>query len=372
MQRTQRLFAWLPRFFSRDPLPFEAFRLRHDAAPATWQVRDGTLTAVATSDGVEIARVELNLADYTLAGLVVALATAGFTMLQTCTPAQASLSALCLLDAAGDQDASNGDRVVAWSSLLWAYLEPLALELDAADSQITAMLAQLNLQAAEGDWLDALGEFYGFPRRAAEMDAAYRARIVEEVLAPRGNNVAIAEAIRRAAGQATEVVDVVTYGAPTPTYNAAHTHNGAITHNATPSLKYGLFDVTTGYDLLGADHPTAYLAAVRDFVSRMRDAGTQLRAVALTGAEMTDALLSGSDGGDLAFGIGPILTDTLASLDDSAVAFLVSPMPATDTDPLPEAADAIDLTSTADITHNSLRAHNAVVTYSGGAVLESF
>lgn len=191
MKLTQALLAWLPRFFDRDPLPFIALRIRHSgqsvevitgdttlittdtsltgdggyiAFSATWQVADRTLTATMLEDGEATNTVTFDLAEHTIASLADALDAAGFAVTVGASPAQGTLSALILCDGEGDSDTSNGDALYAWTSLLFAYLQPMAAELEEAGDQIGNMLLQMETQTAETEWLDFIGSYYAVPR----------------------------------------------------------------------------------------------------------------------------------------------------------------------------------------------------------------
>lgn len=287
MRLTPRLLGHLNRVFSADPEPFLALRLRY-AGEMTWRVADGRLRT--TVPEAPTANLDLDLAGYTIGGLAAHLAAQpGYLVPYVALGEQARLSALALLDGEGDPARSNGDHLRAYSSVLWSYMEALAIELAAAAAAIESLPLEMQTTTAEGTWLDLLGSYYGIRRQGGEADRAYGARIIAEVLRPRGNNVAIEMAIRSMTGQEAAVVDVVEWGADAPLHDGSITYDGTHLHNSSAQPRYGLFDITVGYDLEGAYDPTAFAASMRALVERLRDAGTQLRAVSLEAAEMEDS-----------------------------------------------------------------------------------
>ena len=191
MRLTESLLAWLPRFFNRDPLPFIALRVRHAGqavAPITgdttlittdtsmtgdggyiafsvaWRVADRTLTLTRLEGSAVTGTVVYDLTKHTIASLADAISSDGFAIAVEASPAQGVLSALILVDGAGDSASSNGDALFGFTSLLFAYLQPMAAELEAAEGQIGNMLLQMETQTAETEWLDFIGSYYAVPR----------------------------------------------------------------------------------------------------------------------------------------------------------------------------------------------------------------
>jgi hypothetical protein len=199
------------------------------------------------------------------------------------------LSACALIDGDGYQAQSNGDIIRAYQSTLWMYLDALATELVEAKNRIIAMLDQMSIKTADNEWLDEWGEYFGVLRAASEPDADYANRIIAEVIRPRGNNKAIESALFQQFGQVVNVTDVVKWGSPSPAYNGVNTHNSAVNYNASATPKYGLFEIIIGYDLLTSGDPPAFTQGVRDFVEKIRDAGTHLDSVNLSGSLLSDA-----------------------------------------------------------------------------------
>lgn len=168
MTLSDSLLAWLPRFFNRDPMPFIAMRVKNGGdytdTPLTWLANNRTLTLIRQEEGAPPTTFTYDLAAYTVSSLAAAISADGFTVLLEASPDQGVLSALILMDGEGDTSASNGDALFAWTSLLFAYLQPMAAELDEAGDQIVNMLLQMETQTAEKEWLDFIGSYYAVPR----------------------------------------------------------------------------------------------------------------------------------------------------------------------------------------------------------------
>lgn len=180
--------------FDKDPVRDLAFRLRHPSR-ASWRVADGVLTAY-------IANVEAGtfaLKDFTVAQLSTALHGAGFEILDL-NSSVSGMSALVLVEASGDEYESNGDRLFAFTSLLWVLLSGYSVELREQSRQIGQALRQMIITQAEGEWLRVWGTLFGVGDEIGESDADYAARIPREAFRERVNAYAIEKAIRDLTG----------------------------------------------------------------------------------------------------------------------------------------------------------------------------
>lgn len=174
--------------FDVDPGESLALRVRHPDG-ARWSIADEVLTVAAGA----VSRT-YQLADKTVSQLAAALVADGFEVPQLSSE-WSERSALVLAEGSGDQGASNGDHISAFTSILWALLSGYSGELRMAAHQIVQALRQMVLHQAEMEWLDLWGTLYGVPRKDGEMDAAYAPRIVREVLRLRVNAHGIEQAI---------------------------------------------------------------------------------------------------------------------------------------------------------------------------------
>lgn len=195
---SHRLAARLPAFFDTRPEAVLALRVQHPEG-AHWHLADETLTLSA---GAALAVIPLD--GHTLASLADAIELAGFSVAYS-NPGIAHLSALILLDGAGDQSASNGDHLYAFSTVLAALLHALGGEFGHAREAVTAALAQLILPQSTQEWADLFGRMFDVPRMSGEADGVYTQRILIEVRRARSNPVTIAENIRRLTGITVQV-----------------------------------------------------------------------------------------------------------------------------------------------------------------------
>ena len=292
-----KLLGFLNRVWSRDPVDVLALRLTCDGADLTWSVRANVLTTAPA--GGTAAPLFIDLSLYTVTTLAAYLAAqTGYTVSYVDTGSVAGLSALCLRDQSGDVAASNGDHIYAATNPIYLLFGAIAQGLRWARSAIVQMLLQMQIPTAAGEWLDFHGKYYVVPRNLGEPDPSYSARIVPQVLLPKGNNVAIANVVSATFGQPVRVVDAVTYAAPRPQRNGTIQYDGTNLHQTVGSSPtYGLFDIQVGQDILGTGDPLP-AAAVRAVVEKVRDAGTQLRSIVGIPSALTDQAMSPS--GDVA------------------------------------------------------------------------
>lgn len=321
MLLTQKLLRLLNSVFDKDARAFTAFRIRHESGRMRWRVEDHVLTG--SVDGEDL--FEVDLAGYTIRTLLEHLATLpGITVVSRASSEQLGLSAGALMDQLGDEATSNGDQVHAFTSVLWAYLDAMAVELREARRQIDEALLQMSAKTAEAEWLDEWGGYFGFPRKDGEADAAYSKRIIEEVLRPRGNNKAIEIGLRDVFGQDCKVIDLQRFGDVFPIYDGALVHDGTYLHNADAIPYYGLFKIVIGYDLLGGEDISGYINEVRSYVDTLRDAGTHLESVELTGSELDDTFSPPADG--LSVQVLSAIATLLDALDEPTETVPVFPL----------------------------------------------
>lgn len=317
MKLTPTLLGYLNSVFDKDPRAVVLLRLQY-AGQMSWTVSDQVLTTQVT--GGPGAGLTVDLTQYTIRDLVTFLAgQAGYTVVYM-DASRADLSAVVLLDGGSDQSATNGDHLFGYTSLLWAYMEAVSVELGVAEAAAAAAPGMLDLIHAEGMWLDVIGSYYGVPRIAGEADAQYGPRIIAEALRPRSNNIAIELAVESYTGGPSQVTDVAVNGGLEPLYDGTTTYDGTHTHNATNSIVYGLFDATIPYDLLGGAAPAPYVNNVKGVIERIRAAGTHLRALVLGPGKISDTLTAKPT--DLmGLAVAVILADTLTTpTDDLALA----------------------------------------------------
>lgn len=373
MLLTQKLLRLLNSVFDKDARAFTAFRIRHESGRLRWRIEDRVLTG--SVDGVGL--FEVSLAGYTIRTLLEHLATLpGITVISRVSTEQFGLSAGALMDQSGDQASSNGDQVLAFTSLLWAYLEAMAVELREARRQIDEALLQMSAKTAEAEWLDEWGGYFGFPRKGGEADAAYSKRIVEEILRPRGNNKAIEIGLRDVFGQDCEVIDLQRFGDVFPIYGGAFVHDGTYLHNADAIPYYGLFKVVIGYDLLGGSDISGYADEVSAYIDTLRDAGTHLESIELTGSKLDDSFAGAEDGSSVqVLSVIPALLDALNEPTETVPVFPLvvgdasapgGTVPNSFADQLDAPSDATGGSIAYATAYSGLRKYDAKVPHSGG------
>ena len=268
MKLTQKLIGYLNRVFDRGPAQALALRLRYNGTAMTWRVADGVLTT-SVSGGIGSA-LSVPLAEYSVAELCAFLAAQpGYSVPYQDLSTFTGLSALVLLDGDGDQSKSNGDHLNGFTSVLWAYMDSVASELTLLNASIAEAIKQLSAKTAEGEWVDEHGSYYNVKRDAGELDQAYVARMISELVRARGNNISIADAVERAIGGSewgkARVIDYKT-----------------VTTAGDGTKSYGLFGVYVDVDINGPLSFAQIDANLRAALAAMRDAGTHLRTLKYT------------------------------------------------------------------------------------------
>lgn len=300
MQLTNKLISYLHRGFSKDPEQFLAMRLRYDGL-MSWQIVDGRLTT--TVSGGSGAALDVDLTTLTIATLAsYCAAQQGYTVGFVANGAQSGFSARILLDGGNNQDASNGDHIYAYASLIWAYLDAAAIELAGAKTAIVEMLKQMSVSTSSGEFLDDLGDQYGIARLLGESDAIYSHRIIASIILPKGNNVAIEMAIESATGGfKANIVDAPVSTLTNYIYRSGTSRfDGSFSRTPIVRKFYGQFDVAAGFDLLSAESITALSIRIRAAIEKTRDAGTKLRQITLSGG-ISDTATAATDVSALSF-----------------------------------------------------------------------
>lgn len=360
MKLTKKLLGYLNRVFSRDPKPFLAIRIRY-AGGMHWKVADGILTTTVT--GGAGASLTIDLSQYTLSGLAGFIAgQTGYEVLRLDSE-HADLSARVLIDAEGDQDDSSGDHLYGYTSLLWAVLEAIAVQLGKLEKQIILAPDQMSIGTAEGMWIDEIGGYFGVLRETGESDEVYGPRIIAEVVRPRSNNIAIESAIQAYTSQVATVVDVELPGYTGPLYNGAIDYDGTSYHDSTGTTFYGLFDVAYAYDLLNGGDLTDFQNSVRALIGRLRAAGTHLRALALQTSAVNDDFVNAPVDSMAAVVVNSIMADTRSAPTETMSTIAAK---ATLSDALTSPTEDAGLEVGLNYTYSGLRSYNGKIIYAGG------
>lgn len=294
MKLTTKLLGFLNRVFNKAPGDTLALRLSYDGG-MSWRVADGVLTT--TVSGGSGAGLTVDLSGYTLASLAGYLASQpGYSVpFVTSDPDLTGVSALALIDGGADIATSNGDHLQAYTSALWAIMEPQSYQLTLARQAIAKAPRELSVPTAEGEWLDELGSQYGIPRNDGELDGVYAARMIATIGRPLANNVAMEAAINVVTGGLrASVVD-----APARAFTSPYA-----------GTSYGLFDVVYSIALDSSDDFGTYTSRVRAVVDAYRAAGTHMRTLAVNGT-LADTYPTGTiDDSSVSFRVKPEMLET--------------------------------------------------------------
>lgn len=259
MTLTEKLLGYLNRVFDKGPDAALALRLNYDGA-MTWRVSGGVLTTSVT--GGTGSPLTVALGGFSVSGLAAYLsAQPGYSVPFTATGDLASRSALALIETTGNPAQSNGDHLMAFQSVLWAYMSAQSAELSTAQLAIGEALLQIAALTASDTWVDEHGSYYGVARTNGEADVSYVARIVSEITRARGNGIAIAEAVKL--GATATYVTVTDYA--------------TVTVSGGGVGSYGLFDMDVEVPVESVLTQPQIEANSLAVLEAMRDAGTHLR-----------------------------------------------------------------------------------------------
>ena len=364
MQLTQTLLGYLNRVFNKDPARVLAMQFTHQY-PMSWTVQDAVLTTTVLNGGMG-GNLTIDLTQYTFAQLVNYIAAQPGYITPFLAPSMADVCAAALLDASGSVTPSEPPQpMYAYTSVLWAYLECNAAELELAAAQIKNLPLQMSTTTADTIWLNVLGTYYNVPRLLNEPDTAYGPRIIASVLRPMSNNVAMEIAITTFTGQDTTVTDVVLPGVTGNAYNGKFTYNGAINHDSANTPIYGLFDVEYGYDLINGQDPTTFAQTITALINTLRAAGTHLRDLSLVGSNLQDTLTPPTDSFSLIEVVAPF-ADTLTPPTDAMSVINIRQTPFADTLTPPDDTGAMELTIQYNYQYNGIRRFDGTVLYQSG------
>lgn len=181
------LLSALPRVFRTGPQPAPAL-------VCTW-AGAGTLTVAVTATALELAIDDVSLATIaradTLADLALAL-TALPDVGVVLAEGSEAVRAAVLLEAPALPVTAEGLVLYRWTNPTWRLLEAVRPLFEDAAADVDIAVDQLNLLRAGGDFADLWGRLTGTARGVDELDDAYTARQLRELLRPRENNEALA------------------------------------------------------------------------------------------------------------------------------------------------------------------------------------
>ncbi len=180
--------------FDKSPEQELVLRIR-GATSLNWSVKAGVLTVTVNGFAHKYA-----LASLTFAALIDLMALDDIVV-EYLNPAFSSLGSHMLLDAANDQDNSNGTYLYAYSAVLWALFASYSIELDRAQYSVGEALRQMIIGQANDEWLDLWGTLYDYKRTPGKLDIVYALEIPREAFRVRVNALAIEKAILELTGK---------------------------------------------------------------------------------------------------------------------------------------------------------------------------
>ena len=183
----QRLLGRLNRVFDKEPVAVLALRIRSPLG-LRWRVKDRVLSVMRPG----LPDLLLGLEGRSIAQLRDALEAAGVQIAYHADEPEVLVQgALSLVEGQGDQDKSNGDWLVAYTSILYAWADAVGRYLDLARADIPEALKQLVVPTSEGFWSELWASHFGLARRRNEPDARLNYRTAYEWRRPRSTPLAI-------------------------------------------------------------------------------------------------------------------------------------------------------------------------------------
>ena len=255
MRLINKLLRALHNGFNRDPGAVPVLQLEQTSGHYQLRLEDNTLTL--DYDDLPQTTWDLSQDTLTYAQLAEDLA-AYFSTVTWVDIGQAGRATRTM----ARLDTSDTSYLISrYSATLWTLMDSYTSPLRDAKAAISDMLAQLFLHTAEVNWLDEWASYLGFIRQAQEADSTYRQRMINALLKPKCNNIALELIL-------SEHYDLNT--------------------SVTDDLKYpGVFNAIMSFDLLGADdNPKTSLANATALINTVKAAGTKLGAFQLSASRL--------------------------------------------------------------------------------------
>jgi len=205
MDLIDALASDLPSTFHRDPAAVPAFTLYYHA-PLAWTVTPTNRLQITLGETAH----DIDLRAHTHASLAASLAGLGVSLAYT-HPDLGPLTAATLLAGSGQVEPGSLTTLRAFTRLLWAWLRPLAHQLELSAASADAFQAQLNLPSARLHWADQWGRYFGVARREGESDPTYTQRIIAEVFRPRNTRIAIERGVAERLGVTLSLLEPWTW-----------------------------------------------------------------------------------------------------------------------------------------------------------------
>lgn len=260
MRLIRKLLMALHHGFNRDPKAVPVLQLEHNNGSYQLRLEDDRLTLYYD----DLPQTTLDLSED------------GQTYVQLADQLSAYFSPVTLVD---EGQGNRPTRTIArldntgtsyvlssYSTPLWTVMDSYTSPLIAAKAAIDDMLAQIFFHTAEANWLDEWSRYFGFSRQLQEADSRYRQRMINTLLKPKCNNLALELILSENYDLNTQVTD--------------------------DWKNPGVFNVVMSFDLLGADEtPKTAIANATPLINTVKAAGTKLGAFSLDDSRsMLDAV----------------------------------------------------------------------------------
>jgi|GEM_PF-2373646 len=186
-----------------DPSPDEEIVLRiGQGGKLSWTVSNDVLTVMGANGALSA----FKLSNTTIGELANSLSDSSIDV-KYINNDFLTISAAAIIDGSGTESETNGDALSAFTSILWAFMDAYAVELDAANSNIDEAIADLYINSATGEILDIWGKYFGDPRNLGESDSDYSKRIIIDTLRPKSNKYALINAADALSGSKIDIYE---------------------------------------------------------------------------------------------------------------------------------------------------------------------
>lgn len=197
-----------PKPLSWDPMRLFAFTLDYSTVGMIWTIADDTLTTVVA--GNPSANLSIDLTAYTLTSLVAFInGQAGYSATLR-AGVNGALGARTLLDGTNSNFyGPEGNRVYIFQSLTWALMDTFASALKDAAVVLSALLSQMRLDQAVGEWSDFWrNATIGGLRITGESDGQQNTRVIAGITQIKSTNKALENIIKTQTGFTVSVRDI--------------------------------------------------------------------------------------------------------------------------------------------------------------------
>ena len=176
------------------------------------------------------------------------------------------------------------------TSLLWREMMVAGWVLDEQADRILDAESQLYLHSAGEDWLECWLAYLAGTRKDYEDDAAFRTRVVNDILTLNQNNIALGDLIRKAiTGLDCAVTDMPLVQDGQLLFAGNEKYSGNQFFTGALASQFGRFQVQVQIDMGGQSPLDVETTKILDIVERHKSAGTKMDSIAFL-MQTTDAI----------------------------------------------------------------------------------